>query len=94
MYVYKSKMNGGFFFIIFRFGICCLFTLDECGTTVVANNTYVNYDKIPSKNNETLDFAHSLDRYVRNPGFPDEYEDLDDCSFNVRKISDGNNFIS
>ena len=48
------------------FGVCCLFTTDECGTTVSQNNTY-----------------------VRNPGFPDDYEDLGDCSYTVQKVSSG-----
>lgn len=46
--------------------MCCLFTTEECGSTVTANNTY-----------------------VRNPGFPDEYDDLDDCSYNVQPAGSG-----
>ncbi len=48
------------------FGVCCLFLTEECGATVVQNNTY-----------------------VRNPGFPDEYDEETDCSYNVRKMSPG-----
>jgi len=37
-------------------------------------------------------FDYFFTRYVRNPGFPDEFDDLDDCSYNVRKISEGHFF--
>ncbi len=34
-------------FFPFSFGVCCLFTTDECGATIRQNNTYVRNPGFP-----------------------------------------------
>ena len=54
--------------VVVRFGVCCVFTVDECGDEASHNSTY-----------------------IRNPGFPSDYEATDACSYKISKVDEGEN---
>eukprot|EP00094_Tigriopus_californicus_P006309 TCALIF_06074-PA protein Name:"Protein of unknown function" AED:0.13 eAED:0.13 QI:78/0.5/0.66/1/1/0.66/3/0/112 len=44
------------------FGVCCLFTTTECGTTITNNNTYVRNPGFPDEVDDPSDCTYQVER--------------------------------